>query len=305
LLIVPDGALNYVPFEALVTKVGGTSYVDLAYLIKSNEIIYAPSVSAVAAIRQQGGRSRNGGILLVADPVFDSSDPRAARSTSKEQAASNLALTSALADVAGASSENPISEGLKLARLTGTRAEAQQISQLARSSGGQASAWLDLEASESNIKTRNTNQYRIVHIATHGLLDAERPQFTGLVLSLVGNSAADDGFLRTSEIFNLRLGSPLVMLSACETGLGKQLRGEGVIGLTRAFIYAGAPTVGVSLWSVADRSTALLMPDFYKRLLANASPPAALRAAQLDLIAKGRYSAPFYWAPFVLNGDWL
>ena len=114
--------------------------------------------------------------------------------------------------------------------------------------------WLDLDANEGNIETRDVTKYRVVHIATHGLLNAERPQFTGLVLSLVGNKS-EDGFLRTDEVFNLRLGSPLVMLSACETGLGKEKRGEGVMGLTRAFMYAGAPTVGVSLWSVADKST--------------------------------------------------
>ncbi|MFN2455841.1 MAG: CHAT domain-containing protein [Pyrinomonadaceae bacterium] len=306
LLVVADGALNYVPFEALVTKSGGNNYAELSYLVKTNEVIYAPSVSVVAAVRQQGGRSRSGGVLLVADPVFDSSDTRAPRSTAANSQSGNQsasALTSALADVAGVA-DKASTDGLKLARLNGSRAEAQQISQLTRAAGGQANTWLDLEANESNVKTRGANQYRIVHIATHGLLDAERPQFTGLVLSLVGNSTGDDGFLRTDEIFNLRLGSPLVMLSACETGLGKEKRGEGVIGLTRAFMYAGAPTVGVSLWSVADRSTALLMTDFYKRLLANAAPSAAMRAAQQQMIAGKRYSAPFFWAPFVLNGDW-
>jgi CHAT domain-containing protein len=112
--------------------------------------------------------------------------------------------------------------------------------------------------------------------------------------------------MRTDEIFNLDLGSPLVMLSACETGLGKERRGEGVIGLTRAFMYAGAPTVGVSLWSVADNSTAQLMTDFYKRLLAspNASPSASMRDAQVAMIGGKKYAAPFYWAPFVLVGEW-
>src|SRR5207247_4625714 len=161
------------------------------------------------------------------------------------------------------------------------------------------------------IETRDVSKYRIVHIATHGLLNAERPQFTGLVLSLVGNKT-NDGFLRTDEIFNLKLGSPLVMLSACETGLGKERRGEGVMGLTRAFMYAGAPTVGVTLWSVADKSTADLMTDFYKRLLSSAraqsasatGPSAAIRDAQLAMISGKKYSAPFYWAPFVLVGDW-
>ncbi|PYS65758.1 MAG: hypothetical protein DMF74_02925, partial [Acidobacteria bacterium] len=115
----------------------------------------------------------------------------------------------------------------------------------------------------------------------------------------------NDGFLRTDEIFNLRMGAPLVMLSACETGLGKEKRGEGVIGLTRAFMYAGAPTVGVSLWSVADKSTAELMTDFYRRLLGSTnSSSAAMRAAQLGLISGKKYSAPFYWAPFVIVGDW-
>ena len=128
----------------------------------------------------------------------------------------------------------------------------------------------------------------------------------GLVLSLVGNKT-NDGFLRTDEIFNLRIGAPLVMLSACETGLGKEKRGEGVIGLTRAFMYAGAPTVGVSLWSVADKSTAELMTDFYKRLLSPdkpASAPGAMRDSQLAMISGKKYSAPFYWAPFVLIGEW-
>jgi CHAT domain-containing protein len=195
--------------------------------------------------------------------------------------------------------------GLKLVRLAGTRSEAEQIATLARAGGEATDLWLDFDASEANLRTHQLGGYRIVHFATHGLLDADRPQFTGLALSLVGD-ADSDGFLRVEEVFNLRLGSPLVVLSACETGLGREKRGEGVIGLARAFMYAGAPTVGVSLWSVADRSTAELMPDFYKRYLAahGARAPAALRAAQQQMIAGKRYSAPFYWAPFVLVGDW-
>jgi CHAT domain-containing protein len=125
------------------------------------------------------------------------------------------------------------------------------------------------------------------------------------VLSLVGEKNSD-GFLRANEIFNFKLGAPLVMLSACESGLGKEQRGEGVIGLTRAFMYAGAPTVGVSLWSVSDRSTARLMNDFYKSYLtqAGSTPSQAMRQAQLAMIATNRYNAPFFWAPFVLVGDW-
>jgi CHAT domain-containing protein len=190
--------------------------------------------------------------------------------------------------------------------LKGTRTEADQIAQLVKASGGQADLWLDFAASEEGVKTKEIKKYRVVHFATHGLLDAERPQFSGVILSLVGNQGAVDGFLRTDEVFNLKLGSPVVMLSACETGLGKEKRGEGVIGLTRAFLYAGAPTVGVSLWSVSDRSTAELMTEFYRNLLGQpgGSLTAAMRTAQQKMIAGKKYSNPFYWAPFVLVGEW-
>jgi CHAT domain-containing protein/tetratricopeptide (TPR) repeat protein len=310
LLIVADGALNYVPFEALVTSAASADYSALPYLVKTNEIIYAPSASVVGAIRQQENKTDGRAMLIVADPVFNSKDTRARNAVSSPNAETRgLGIQSALADVAGedaaASAESSKMVGLPLARLAGTRAEADQIAKLARASGTQADVWLDLDASEDNVDARDISKYRILHVATHGLLNAERPQFTGLVLSLVGNKN-EDGFLRTDEVFNLKLGSPLVMLSACETGLGKEKRGEGVMGLTRAFMYAGAPTVGVSLWSVADKSTADLMTDFYKRLLASqtASPATAMRDAQLAMIAGKKYSAPFYWAPFVLVGDW-
>ncbi len=306
LLVVADGALNYVPFEALVKTTEGADYASLNYLIKTNEVVYAPSASVIAAIRQQGTPSTSKRLLLIADPIFRADDPRLnggmAVQTSGEARGLSLGLESAVSDVAGASGQTG---GLQLARLAGTRVEAEEIAKIARAGGGQPDVWTDLNASEDNVRSRDVSNYRVVHIATHGLLDAERPQFTGVVLSLVGNKTGD-GFLRTDEIFNLKLGSSLVMLSACETGLGKEKRGEGVIGLTRAFMYAGAPTVGVSLWSVADKSTADLMTDFYQRLLepsAN-SPSAALRDAQLAMINGKKYSAPFYWAPFVLVGEW-
>ncbi|MFN2598651.1 MAG: CHAT domain-containing protein, partial [Pyrinomonadaceae bacterium] len=307
LVVAADGALNFVPFEALVTAPNGTDYSTLPYLVRTNEIVYAPSASVVAAVRRarsaaaaQSAPAR--GVLVVADPVFDPSDARAQGKAlrARDDAAMRAALQSAIGDVA-----NLKSPSLHLVRLAGTRAEGEQIAALARQSGGGADLWLDFDASVANLRQRPLTQYRVVHFATHGLLDTERPQFTGLALSLVGD-ADDDGFLRVDDVFNLKLGTPLVMLSACETGLGREKRGEGVIGLTRAFLYAGAPTVGVSLWSVADRSTAELMPDFYRRYLAAQSQPpaAALRAAQQQMIAGKRYSAPFYWAPFVLVGDW-
>jgi CHAT domain-containing protein len=188
-------------------------------------------------------------------------------------------------------------------RLPFTQQEATRLLALApRTSSFGA---IDFQASRATVLGGGLGQYRYVHFATHGLLNTERPQFTGLVLSLVGNRDAD-GFLRTDEIFNLRLGAQLVVLSACETGLGREKRGEGVIGLTRAFMYAGAPRVVASLWSVNDAATAELMKRFYQGMLGpkRLSPPAALRAAQLGIQKEPRWRAPYYWAAFVIQGEW-
>lgn len=359
LLIIADGALNYIPFEALVkTGDGSAGYAALPYLITTNEIIYAPSASVVSVIRKQSStKPTSKNVLVIGDPVFSADDARlkaavqvtpktpakgaakggvrrSAKGSAKAAAKSaapttptvvtgpvvvtngntkeetrGLGLTNALTDVAGApaaSGTGTPAKGPMLARLPGTRVEATQIAQVAKQSGGMADTWLDLNASEANVQTKDLKNYRVLHLATHGLLNPKRPQFTGVVLSLVGNRLGD-GFLSTNEVFNLKLGAPLVMLSACETGLGQaETRGEGVIGLTRAFMYAGAPTVGVSLWSVADSSTPQLMTDFYQRLLTGQgmSPAAAMRGAQQSMIAGKKYSAPFYWAPFVLVGEW-
>jgi CHAT domain-containing protein/tetratricopeptide (TPR) repeat protein len=313
ILVVADGSLNYIPFEALVKNSDGADYASLNYLVKTNEIVYSPSASVIAAIRQgSSGASSGRSMLLVADPVFSSDDPRLKTGQLEPMFSSDgprglgLGLESAVNDVTGSAGTSSVAtSGFHLARLSGTRTEADEISKIAKAGNGRADLWTDLNASEDNVRSHDLSGYKFMHVATHGLLDAERPQFTGVVLSLVGRKTSD-GFLRTDEIFNLKLGTPLVMLSACETGLGKEKRGEGVIGLTRAFMYAGAPTVGVSLWSVADKSTADLMTDFYKRLLGATpqSPGAAMRDAQLAMINGKKYSAPFYWAPFVLVGEW-
>ena len=309
LLVVPDGSLSYVPFETFLTSTAGTGYAALSYLVKSNEIVYAPSASVVAALRRQSASrpAAARSVLVVADPVFDAADARLHVSQpGRPPDHASAGLSRAVEDVANIRLDSLSGAGAKFRRLAGTRYEAQQIDRSAREAGLKTDVWLDLDASEANATTRDLSQYRVLHFATHGLIDTERPQFTGLVLSLVGNREGTDGFLRTDQVFNLKLGSPLVMLSACETGLGREARGEGIIGLTRAFMYAGAPTVGVSLWSVADQSTAQLMSDFYKGLLGGrgSAPSAAMRSARLSMIASEKYSAPFFWAPFVLVGDW-
>lgn len=316
LLVVADGALNYVPFHALVTQppAEGADFSTLEYLLKKNETVFAPSASVVAAVRQQRGAGAGGAgnMLVVADPVFDLADSRAAGPSVQQAGASRASgFDSAVVD---------LSEGLKaaslqpsagtrrvaLVRLAGTQAEAAQIKSVAERAGRKADVWLGLDASEGELEARDLRGFSVLHFATHGLVNAERPQFTGVVLSLVGDRAGADGFLRTDEVFNLRLGSPLVMLSACETGLGREKRGEGVMGLARAFMYAGAPTVGVTLWSVADRPTADLMSDFYRNLFTAqpTTPSAAMHAARLSLLARQETSAPYFWAPFVLVGDW-
>src|SRR5262249_42265471 len=142
------------------------------------------------------------------------------------------------------------------------------------------------------------------HFATHGLLNSERPELSGLVLSLVDeNGTPQDGFFGLDEIYNLKLNADLVVLSACDTALGKEVKGEGLVGLTRGFMNAGAPRVVASLWSVDDRATAQLMKRFYRGMLSEGMrPAAALRAAQLSLLNERGWSAPYYWAAFTLQG---
>jgi len=149
-------------------------------------------------------------------------------------------------------------------------------------------------------------QYRFVHFATHGILNSEHPELSGIVLSLVDERGQRaDGFLRLNEIYNLNLSADLVVLSACQTGLGKEIRGEGLVGLTRGFMYAGAPRVVASLWKVDDAATAELMKRFYQGMLKdNLAPAAALRAAKVEMWKQKRWSAPFYWAAFELQGEW-
>lgn len=305
LIIVADGALHYIPFETLVANDAGSDYGSLAYLVKTNDMTYAPSVSALAAAKRQAPKPNTvHRTLVIADPVFEVTDSRVkqAAGASKQPAAINRSLrfVSALYDT-----NESVPAGFKLIRLIGTRAEAEEITKLVLSSNGAATMIIDLDASETNFSRQDLGSYDVLHLATHGILDAKRPQFSGLALSLVGDED-NDGYLRVDEVFNLRLSASLVMLSACETGLGELKRGDGVSGLARAFMYAGGSTVGVSLWSVSDEATAVLMSGFYKHRFSNesASAPASLRATQLEMIAGGRFSAPFYWAPFVLVGEW-
>lgn len=193
----------------------------------------------------------------------------------------------------------------RVPRLPFTRNEAETI--LALTPSGSNKAAFDFAASRTAALSDELGQYRMIHFATHGFLNSLNPELSGLVLALVDEQGAtQNGYLLAPEVYNLKLdATELVVLSACQTGLGKEVAGEGVVGLTRGFMYAGAPRVVVSLWSVNDRATADPMKGFYQGMLAQRlRPAAALRAAQLALWKQQKWQAPYYWAAFTLQGEW-
>ena len=195
-------------------------------------------------------------------------------------------------------------EALSMSRLPFTRREAEAIKTLVPAAYRDEE--VDFAANVSNATRTDLSQYRIVHFATHGFLNSRHPELSGIVLSLVDETGRDqDGFLRAHEIYDLKIPAELVVLSGCRTGLGKEIRGEGLIGLTRAFMHAGAARVMVSLWDVNDEATAELMTRFYGRLLGREklSPAAALRAAQVSMARDKRWSSPYFWAGFTLQGE--
>jgi CHAT domain-containing protein len=234
---------------------------------------------------------------VFADPVFDRSDPRVRLDgTGAEPAeAPPEALERALRSVTGRGA---------LARLPFSRQEADAIVALAPS--GLALAATGFAANREAATSPRLGEYRYVHFATHGVLNTRQPELSGVVLSLVDRAGRrQDGFLRLHDVYNLRLSADLVVLSGCQTGLGKELAGEGLVGLTRGFMFAGAPRVVASLWPVDDLATSELMKRFYRGMLKEGlAPAAALRAAQLELARLPRLGRPYYWAGFVLQGEW-
>jgi CHAT domain-containing protein/tetratricopeptide (TPR) repeat protein len=305
LIVIADGALQYVPFAALPAP--GT---DRPPLGVEHEIVYEPSASSLAVLRRElaGRPPAPRMVAVLADPVFDAGDDRmdVARAARPKAAALASAtppppllspeLARALRGVRG--------DGAVLSRLPFARREAEAIA--AAAAPDRALMALDFQASRQTASSDELSHYRIVHFATHGLLDAARPELSGLVLSLVDSQGqAQDGFLRLHDIYNLRLPADLVVLSACQTGLGPEVRGEGLVGLTRGFMYAGAARVVASLWQVDDAATAELMRRFYASLLKDGERPArALHQAQVAMWREGTWRSPYYWAGFVLQGEW-
>lgn len=320
LLIVADGVLQFVPFAALPKPV--TASADASShspLIAQHEIVMLPSASTLSVLRrdQRERKPYTKTIAIFADPVFDVDDPRVGRAARGGEGRRAIASTRADAQKTDAASATPsTSDALRsasevglanrgqLRRLLDSKREAEAI--LAAAASEQGTLLLGFDATRERVMTSDLAEYRIVHFATHGLLNSRHSELSGVVLSLIdAQGKPQNGFLRLHEIFNLKLPVDMVVLSACRTGLGKDIRGEGLVGLTRGFMYAGASRVVASLWSVDDAATTELMRIFYRKMLREQlSPAAALRAAQNELRQQEEWQSPYYWAGFVLQGEW-
>lgn len=271
LVVVPDGLLAYLPFAAIAHPQTG------APLIVDREIVFLPSLDALAALRDAPERPvAVHHLAVVADPVTDRHDPRLVSSEMGDDRT-----------------------GPAVARLSGTAAEAQALRD------ANATTLVGFAANRDAILDGALSGHRRVHFATHGVLDGRYPELSALTLSSYDPSGGTiDGFLRLGDIYRLQLDAELVVLSACESALGRSVRGEGLIGLARGFLFAGARHVVASLWRVRDDTTARLMARFDRRLREGDSAPAALRGAQLAMRADPSTAAPYFWAGFTGLGAW-
>ena len=298
IVIVADGVLQYIPFAALTNPKAAAAQP----LVVEHELITLPSASTLAVQRRNlaGRKPAPQMLAVVADPVFTISDPRLAKTRLP------VRPEGAVADLDTRRIEHSTASlgQVRIQRLPFTRQEADQILAVVPASTNLKA--VDFSANRSLATSNELSKFRYVHFATHGYLDSARPDLSAIVLSLVDQEGnPKDGFLRSHDIFNLKLPAELVVLSACQTGLGKEVRGEGLVGLTRGFMYAGARRVIVSLWNVNDKATASLMQRVYVGILKNKNTPAAsLRAAQIEMWRQKQWQAPYYWASFVIQGEW-
>lgn len=308
LLIVSDGSLNYVPFAALPKPSAADTSAEDRPLVVDHEIVHLPSASVLVSLRRRNAdRQRpTGTVAVIADPVFERDDPRI--NTQSNDAELQLDPVNRTRDVAlsgtpGSQLSNPVGP-LTASRLIYTQKEADEILELLPPK--QSFAALGLSANRDLVMSSQLDSFRIIHFATHGLIDGEYPELSGMLLSTINQRGEpENGFLQLHDIYSLKLSADLVVLSSCSTALGKNLPGEGLIGLTHGFMYAGAQSVVASLWKVDDAATADLMGLFYDGMLRDGLKPAtALRKAQIEMWQKNRWHAPFYWAAFTLQGDW-
>ncbi len=314
-VIVPDGELAFVPFELLKDEKGRC-------FIEERDVAYVQSASLAGRLARPLGVKKYpfvafGGALYQAAGGADKSrgaKPSAVAAESARKSVSGDRGMSVLEDANQSLGEVYANLGYTFKNLPGTSVEVRAAGELFYPKADERSQHLYLgpEVREERIKELGKGEkladYRIVHFATHGLVNPEYPALSALVVGQKEALAAagvrqtkEDGYLNMGEIVSLKLEADLVTLSACETGLGKLLDGEGVVGLTQSFLLAGAKNVAVSLWSVSDEATKEFMIRFYGKVKQGKSYGAALSEVKREFL-KGRFDKPFYWAPFVLYG---
>ncbi|MDQ1613582.1 MAG: hypothetical protein QOG00_3513 [Pyrinomonadaceae bacterium] len=314
LLIVPSGALQYIPFQVLPTPdavrdgAGETSATNApgvpGALVYDHEIVYVSSASVLSLLQRAEGQRRTPryDVAVLADPVFENEDQRVTRGDGEATAIAERTQAHLPRQLSRDAGDPEI--GMTLHRLPASKNEAEAIMSLTQSGAGLLA--LGFEASRETAMSPALSDYRIVHFASHSIFNSKHQELSGIVLSLVDpQGKPQDGFLRLHDIYNLNLPAELVVLSACNTGLGTDVKGEGFVGLTRGFMYAGAGGVMASLWKVDDEATAELMKHFYAGVLTEGlSPATALKKAQLALRSQKRWRAPYFWAGFVLQGEY-
>jgi CHAT domain-containing protein len=297
-LIVPDGSLQYLPFAVLPIPASGASE---QLLVARYEVDVLPSASVLGTLRKTASKRvpPTATAAIFADPVFEPDDPRVStnRSHDRGQQERPAALTRAIRDTQGSQ---------YIPRLRASRDEATAIANVLHSRESQAvHVALDFSASREFVLRDGLTRFRFLHFATHGIVDSRQPEMSGLILSLIDrNGRKQDGYLRLGDIYKMKLSADLVVLSSCESALGKDLEAEGIIGLPRGFLYAGAKSVIASLWKVNDEATAKLMAALYTRIQKGETPSSALRGAQLEMVQDRQWSNPYYWAAFALQGEY-
>ena len=295
LIVVPDGVLHYIPFQVLPSPASAEP------LIATKEIINAPSASILGELQQEATKRQmpSNSLAAFGDPVFarHTGETKDAK-LSGQQVMAAARLRSALRNT-----NTRTFDFSKVDRLFYAKHELDRLREVA---GETALVVSDYAATREKFLSTDLTQYAILHVATHGLFDPERPEVSGLLLTNVNREEKQlNGFIGLQDIYELRAPVLLVVLSACQTALGKDVRGEGLLGVTRGFMYAGASGVVASLWQVDDEATAELMKLFYSNMLQNGMTPGeALRAAQNSIRQQPHWSAPYYWAGFTLQGEY-
>ena len=306
LVIIPDGRIATLPFEALLTEnpEGNIdSYSLYPYLIRNYNISYSYSANLFCrTVSQEASRGIEITKLndwLAFAPVFDDR-----REESSFMASRELKRQMEWYQSDSLMASRSLFERSYITPLPATETETETIFTFMDERNLKAKVMLRSNATESAVKSADSQNYRMIHFATHGFVNSEKPELSGLLLA-ADSAGKEDGILYSGEIYNLNLNTDLVVLSACETGLGKIQKGEGIIGLTRALLYAGARNIVVSLWQVADESTSKLMVDFYRNCLENKGQgnySAAIRDAKLKMISEVTFAHPYFWSPFILIG---